>query len=130
MNLPRILFVDESSDTCEMAKVWLSQFGYEGEAAASVNEGLRKVQSGRFELYILGNKFPDGEGSELCSLIRKIDSVTPMIFYSGDSTEKLNSALGCGAQAWVLKPELNKLRTAISYALNIGIEVSEEKGKN
>ena len=113
-----------------MAKAWLSQVGYEVEAAESILEGLRKALSGRFELYILGNKFPDGEGSELCSLIRKTDSATPIIFYSGDSTEKLNSALGCGLHAWVLKLELNKLRTAISYALNIGIVVSEEKGEN
>jgi len=46
---------------------------YEVVSAHSKTEGLRKVQSGLFDLYLLDYSLPDGTGLELATLIRQFD---------------------------------------------------------
>lgn len=112
-NIPRILFVDDHADTRFMMKLWLSEFSSEVATAESMASGLRMAQSEPFDLYVLDTIFPDGSGKELCEKIREFDPKTPIIFYSGDSPQRLRSALECGAQDSVMKPELDGLRKAI-----------------
>jgi CheY-like chemotaxis protein len=118
-NIPRILFVDDHEDTRFMIKFWLAQFNYEVETAASLAIGLTMAQKGSFDLFVFDSIFPDGTGAELCRQIRAFDSRTPIIFYSGDTPERLRSAVECGAQASVMKPELDGLRKAIFRAINV-----------
>lgn len=114
----RILFVDDHEDTRFMVKTWLGASNYEVATAASMASGLRLAHSEAFDLYLLDTRLPDGSGTELCAKIREFDPTTPIIFFSGESPERLHSALTCGAQAWVMKPELDGLRQAISHAMN------------
>ena len=73
--------------------------------AHTVDEGLRLAQGGGFDLYLLDDWLPDGSGIELCRQIRRFDSRTPVLFYSGlgDDTEG-QRALAAGAQAYLQKP--------------------------
>jgi DNA-binding response OmpR family regulator len=114
----RILFVDDHEDTRFMVKTWLGASNYEVATAASMASGLHLAHSEAFDLYLLDTRLPDGSGTELCAKIREFDSTTPIIFFSGESPEQLRSALTCGAQAWVMKPELDGLRQAISHAMS------------
>ncbi len=116
--IPRILFVDDHEDTRSMVKAWLGSSNYEVATAGSIASGLRLAQSGLFDLYLLDTRLPDGSGTELCEKIREFDLTTPIIFYSGDTPEQLSSALKCGAQDWVVKPELDGLRAAIFRAMS------------
>jgi CheY-like chemotaxis protein len=115
--IPRILFVDDHDDTRFMIKLWLAQFNYEVATAESMASGLQLAQSEPFDLYVLDTRLPDGSGTELCTKIREFDHATPIIFYSGETPERLRSALECGAQACVMKPELDGLRQAIFRAM-------------
>ena len=115
---PRILFVDDHEDTRFMVKAWLATSNYEVATAGSIASGLQLAQSGLFDLYLLDTRLPDGSGTELCAKIREFDRTTPIIFYSGDAPEHLSSALQCGAQDWVVKPELDGLRAAIFRAMS------------
>ena len=114
----RILYVDDNEDTRLMIEVLLGASNYEVATAASMASGLHLAHSEAFDLYLLDTRLPDGTGTELCAKIREFDSTTPIIFFSGESPEHLQSASLCGAQDWVVKPELDGLRQAISRAMN------------
>lgn len=117
-NTPRILFVDDHDDTRFMIKFWLAQFNYEVATAENMASGLQLAQSEPFDLYLLDTRLPDGSGTELCAKIREFDRATPIIFYSGETRERLHSLLECGAQDCVMKPELDGLRQAIFRVMN------------
>jgi DNA-binding response OmpR family regulator len=116
-NHPRILFVDDHEDTRFMVKTLLGMSDYEVATAESLSSGLRLALSEPFDLYLLDTRLPDGSGKELCEKTREFDAKTPIIFYSGDTPERLQPVLECGAQDYVMKPELDGLRRAVSRAM-------------
>lgn len=71
----RILCVDNHPDICDLVRIILK--GYEVVFAHSKAEGLRHVESGWFDLYLLDYSLPDGTGLELATLIRQFDDFTP-----------------------------------------------------
>ena len=115
---PRILFVDDHDDTRFMVKVWLTRFNYEVATAENMASGIHLAQSESFDLYVFDTRLPNGSGTELCEKIREFDRQTPIIFYSGDTPERLRSGSTCGAQDYVMKPELDGLQKAIFRAMN------------
>lgn len=115
---PRILFVDDHEDTCLMVNLWLARYGYQVATAESFATALDIARNEIFDLYVFDTRLPDGTGADLCRRIREFDSITPIIFYSGETPEKLRSALASGAQDFVVKPELDGLRDAISRQMS------------
>ncbi len=116
--IPRILFVDDHEDTRFMLKVLLGLSNYDVATAETMASGLLLAQSENFDLYVLDTQLPDGSGTELCRRIREFDAQTPIIFFSGETPQRLRSALACGAQDCVMKPELDCLQRAISRAMS------------
>jgi CheY-like chemotaxis protein len=114
---PRILFVDDHDDTRFLVKTWLARLNYEVATAENVEVGLQIARSEPFDLFLLDTRLPDGPGTELCAKIRQFDRTTPIIFYSGDAYES-DAALACGAQDFVIKPEIDRLREAVARAIN------------
>jgi DNA-binding response OmpR family regulator len=67
--------------------------------------GLRHARRGYFDLYILDNHLPGGNGVELCRLIREFDPHTPILFYSaGASAHDRHAVFSAGAQTCLAKP--------------------------
>lgn len=99
----RILFVECDEDLYKIVTITLNSFGL--ICARRFDEGLRLARQRYFDLYILDNWLPDGNGVELCRLIRKFDPYTPIIFVSGRSSESdVREALDAGAQIYITKP--------------------------
>ncbi|HVG29140.1 MAG TPA: response regulator [Pyrinomonadaceae bacterium] len=115
---PRILFVDDHEDTRLVIITWLGVLGYEVRAAESGTEGLRMAREERFDLYLLDSRFADGTGKELCEKLREFDPTTPIIFYSGETPQRLKESMECDAQGYVVKPEFDALPKVIEGALN------------
>lgn len=115
---PRILFVDDHEDTRLVIITWLGVLGYEVRAAESGAEGLHMAQQERFDLYLLDSRFADGTGRELCEKLREFDPDTPIIFYSGESPQRLKESMECDAQGYVVKPEFDALPSVIEGALS------------
>ncbi len=86
-------------------ELWLTQQGYEVQTAKTKAEALQLAQEAHFDLYILDDWFPDGDGKELIQPLRAIDPLTPIIIISGD-VRSVNQAkaLCLGAQAFLAKP--------------------------
>jgi len=101
----RVFCAEDHEDTRQLLKHLLGQSDYEVEAAATIQDGLRLVQGGRFDLYLLSGRLVDGSGVELCQRIRRFDPSTPIIFYSAAAHES-DRAMGisAGAQAYIAKP--------------------------
>jgi CheY-like chemotaxis protein len=114
---PRILSVDDHEDTLSLLRAMLGTAGYDLTSASSVEEGLSLAKAGDFDLYLLDFKFADGTGKELCERIREFDPETPVLFFSGTHPNLQREAQSCGAQGFVMKPDLDGLRREIMRTL-------------
>lgn len=110
----RILCVDDHHDTSEMLQLLLSHEDYEVVTAKGFNEAISLSKTREFDLYVLDKRLPDGSGVELCRQLNALTPGVPCIFYSGDAyaIHKLE-ALNAGADAYVAKPDIDKLIAAV-----------------
>src|SRR5262245_64744871 len=99
----RILLVDDEVDARHLAELTLAE--YKLIYASDFGEGLRLARQRYFDLYILDNWLPDGNGAELCRLIRAFDPHTPILFYSAAGYARdIREAMRAGAQEYLVKP--------------------------
>lgn len=122
---PHILCVDDDSDTCAVLTRLLRDEDYEAEAVESAEQALELVSSKEFSLYILDTLFYREGGTRLCRRIRELSPQTPIIFFSGvvmDSYKQL--ALSAGANAFIPKPEIDKLLETVHSLLNSSVSRS------
>jgi DNA-binding response OmpR family regulator len=78
--------------------------------AQSAAEAWRLIKAGSFDLYMLDAWLPQTDGFEFCRQIRELDSVTPILFYSGaayDADKQMGIAMG--ANAYLTKPDVEGL---------------------
>ena len=88
-----------------MMTILLEQAGYEVVAASNPADGLEIAKQDAPALIILDNWYERGSGVELCRQIRKFDSRTPIIFYSGAAYQSdIRKAMDAGAQGYLIKP--------------------------
>jgi DNA-binding response OmpR family regulator len=99
----RILLVEDEEDAREIAAFSLEEYAI--ICARDFGEGLRLARQRYFDLYILDNWLPDGNGIELCRLIRRFDPHTPILFYSACAYARdVQAAFSAGAQEYLAKP--------------------------
>ena len=114
----RILCADDHEDTCFLLSTLFGSWGYEVKSAGSVEETLTIARMEHFDLFILDYHYRDGSGVDLCRQLRQIKPQTPVIFYSGAAYESdKEQALGAGAEAYIVKPELKGLLNAVQGVL-------------
>ena len=101
----RILYVEDNEDNRKVITAMMQAWGYEITSVATVTEGLSLARQGRFDVYLLDYRLPDGNGIELCRRIRGFDAHTPIIFYSASAyPNDVDEALAAGAQVYITKP--------------------------
>jgi DNA-binding response OmpR family regulator len=117
----QILCVEDDDETCLLIKNLLGLINCEVTTVQSVKEALQKIESEKFDLYLLDNWLPGGSGVELCRRIRDGDAETPIVFYSGAAydTDK-KEAMAAGAQVYLVKPaDISLLVATIRELLNL-----------
>jgi CheY-like chemotaxis protein len=94
-------------DTRILMTMMLEQSGFRVTAVDSGSKCLKIVEEGeRFDLYLMDHTFPDASGVTICEAIRKLDSETPILFYSGRAMPKEKEvAMKAGAQDYLVKPD-------------------------
>jgi DNA-binding NtrC family response regulator len=101
----RILVVDDEADIRESLETLLSLEGYAVELAQNANEGLRKIESGNYDLILLDLMMPDRSGMEVLREVRERDSETPIFMITAyGSVEVAVNALKSGATDYFSKP--------------------------
>ena len=114
----RILYVDDHEDSAEMLKLILSESDYEFHSAKTIEEALDLARTHEFDLYILDKYLPDGSGLELCKQLGRLTPTVPCIFYTGDTYEIHREVIAAGAQAYIAKPEIEKLIETVHQLLS------------
>lgn len=118
---PRILCVDDDPDNCELIEMMLRLSGadYEFVSVPSPEEGLELAAERRFDLYLLDYRFAGKTSVDMCRILRRTDSVTPILFFTGEAREReRQAALEAGADAYLIKPDdLKKLTHTVRELL-------------
>ncbi len=109
MEQPRILIVDDENDLCQLIKTALHKEGFTMvETTGSVQEGWKQFQQFSPNLAILDVMLPDGEGYDLCRMIREVSRI-PILFLSAKADE-IDKILGLaiGGDDYITKPSVLK----------------------
>ena len=102
---PHILVVeDEPAIRSGLLDVFIFH-GFEVDYADNGHEGLRKAQSGSFDLILLDVMLPGMNGYEICNRIRSADPQQAIIMLTARSSdEDIIKGLTLGADDYVAKP--------------------------
>jgi len=115
----RVLCVDDHKDTSEMLQLILAEEDFEVHTAATVDTAIEMAADGRFDLYVLDKRLPDGSGLELCTKLNDLTPGIPCIFYTGDAYEvHRQQAMAAGASAFVPKPDVDGLIDTVHKLLS------------
>jgi DNA-binding response OmpR family regulator len=104
----RILCTEDDEDTRELIIFTLNHAGFDVTCTDRAAKALELIRREKFDLCLLDNWLPGLSGSDLCTEIRKFDSQTPILFYSGAAFETdKQRAFDSGAQGYLIKPVLD-----------------------
>jgi DNA-binding response OmpR family regulator len=117
---PRILYANNECDSCEMFTEIFSFSEIDVACVSTIKEALKCANWIEFDAYLLGTPFDDGNGFDLCRSLRVLNPKTPIVFYSGnDSGTDRHEALLAGADAYVPKPDSDKVLSTITSLILI-----------
>ena len=123
---PSILYVDDNADSCEVISLMLNfaDDKYDVTTVDSADKALDLIERWDYDLYILDYRLPEIDGIELCRLIRRSDTVTPIIFYSGAAYKaERELAMAAGANAYLVKPnDLDNLTETVKLFLTENVQ--------
>lgn len=126
-NYPKILYVDDDLDTCEMMEILLTldNQDYQVTTAFDAYTALDLIEREAFDLYIFDSAMPQVSGIELCQRVRERDTETPVIFYSAMARENdKNLGLHAGATEYLVKPnDFDRLIDTIPEILSRNLPV-------
>jgi DNA-binding NtrC family response regulator len=102
----RILVVDDEADIRESLEALLTlDDQYTVDLAANATEGLRKLETGSYDLVLLDLMMPDRSGMEVLEEVRQRDLETPIFMITAyGSVEVAVEALKRGANDYFAKP--------------------------
>lgn len=119
---PRILYVDDDKDSCEMMCLMLklANSDYKTVEVGTAEKALKSIADESFDIYIFDYKLPDMSGIELCRLIRQTDAETPILIFSGMARDvDRENAKAAGANCYLIKPnDLNIFTATVENLLN------------
>ena len=109
-----VLYVDQDSDSCEVLASMLRFSEIVVTCATTVQEALDYARSIPVDLYLLANRFADGDGVGLCRALTALRPQTPVAFYTGDAGQADKKAgLTAGAVAYIAKPDFDAIISLI-----------------
>ena len=100
----RILLVEDEPGISEPLAAHLGREGFDADVASTMAAGLEAYQRERPDLVLLDVMLPDGDGRDLCRVIRK-DSDVPIVMLTarGEDVDRI-VGLELGADDYVVKP--------------------------
>ena len=116
----KILVIDDELGIRQGCRRVLGPQGFIVETAATLQEGVQKVQAGDFDLVLLDVMLPDGRGINLLATIRERDPDTVPVIITGYATvEMAVNAIKQGAYDFISKPFTSDL---LLMTVNQGLE--------
>ena len=102
--MEKILSVEDDAELSVIIKKMVESRGYSVVSAYTVESALSELEKQSFDLILLDMMLPDGDGTQLCEMIRK-KSYCPIIFVSclSDNDTKVKALL-TGGDDYITKP--------------------------
>jgi DNA-binding response OmpR family regulator len=101
----RILCTEDDGDTREVLRLLLELEGFVVTCAEDSEQAISLATAEKFDLYLLDHWLPGMAGDLLCQKLHELDSTTPILFYSGATSESDKArAVASGAQGYIVKP--------------------------
>lgn len=121
-----VLYVEENEDSGLMLSTLLGFAKIDVTLARSVKVAFQSAQDNYFDLYLLDNRFPEGNGFELCQKLRELKPQTPIVFYSGDAYESdIQKGFAAGATTYLTKPNVDTVAPTIFQLVRQNYENSK-----
>src|SRR3984893_1704863 len=116
--MARVLIVEDESNMRKVLSANLRQDGHALVEAATVKEGLQAVHANGFDVVLLDQKLPDGEGSEVLKAIQQSEPSTAVVVLTAYGTVELAvEAMRSGAFDFLTKPfSSDNLRAVVHRA--------------
>lgn len=116
-----ILIIDDDPNISGIMNDILSRDGYKIEGAESAGQAREKFKNNSYNIILLDLKLPDGSGLELLKEVKRINTDTIAIVFTGyASLESSMAALNEGAFAYIQKPlNIDELKITIKRALDM-----------
>ena len=100
-----VLIIDDEQEIRESLEQLLRLEGYQADCAATGEEGMKRVESGVFDLVLLDISLPDRNGLELLKSIKHDSPDTGVIMITAyDSSQLAFQASKEGAESYITKP--------------------------
>jgi two-component system phosphate regulon response regulator PhoB len=105
----RILCTEDDGDTRDLITLVLNSNNCDVVTTESPTQAIELARAEHFDLFLLDNWMPRMSGNELCETLRRFDSETPILFYSGAAYPKdIAEGYASGAQGYLVKPADNE----------------------
>jgi CheY-like chemotaxis protein len=115
---PRVLCVDDNTDTCELVQAALKEWNVSLEYTQQ--EGLQSAASLSFDLILVDYRLPDGNGLDLCRRIRTFDVTTPILLITADPALSHEDVIAAGGQGLLRKDHFGlMLPAAVAQMLDL-----------
>ena len=102
---PHILYVEDDDDSCQMMSALLNGSGIDVTCVRGMTDVLQLPNKDRFDLFLLDIWLNDGDGNELCKVLKAEFPNIPVVFYTGCATEReRRQSTVSGAAAYLVKP--------------------------
>ncbi len=126
--MAKILIIDDERSIRNTLRDILENEGYKVDDAEDGIEGLKLINSKKFDVVLLDIKMPRMDGLEVLEHIMKITD-TPVVMISGHGTiETAVEAIKTGAYDYIAKPlDLNRLLITLRNALDKSTLIKEAK---
>jgi two-component system, NtrC family, nitrogen regulation response regulator NtrX len=127
--MSRILIIDDERAIRSSLKEILTFEKHEVDEAVDGAEGLKKAETGNYDLIFCDIKMPKVDGMEVLNKLIEKNADTPVVMISGHGTiDTAVEAIKKGAYDFISKPpDLNRLLVTVRNALDKKILVAETK---
>ncbi len=127
--MAKILIIDDEKAICNTLKEILSFEKYEVDIANDGAEGVKKAETGNYDLVLSDIKMPKMDGIEVLQKLQELNPDLPVVMISGHGTiETAVDALKKGAYDYISKPpDLNRLLVTVRNALDRSSLITETK---
>lgn len=127
--MAKILIIDDEKAICNTLKEILAYEKYEVDIANDGAEGIKKAETGNYDLVLSDIKMPKMDGIEVLQKLQEMNPDLPVVMISGHGTiETAVDALKKGAYDYISKPpDLNRLLVTVRNALDRSSLITETK---
>jgi len=127
--MPKILIIDDERAIRSTLKEILAYEKFEVDEAVDGAEGIKKAETGNYDMILCDIKMPKMDGMEVLNKLQQLNADTPVVMISGHGTiDNAVEAIKKGAYDFISKPpDLNRLLVTVRNALDRTSLVQETK---